>query len=161
MDVSPDGGATESPFGDGSPRDRDEAPTADPFQDPNGAAEPESDGSSNYLLLSLLAAVLIVAFATALALVLRRRAEDPGPAGLPTGDREREGPPPSDGSAGTPSSTLAPGWYEHPEHPTVQRYWDGSCWTGEHRFAPPDWQSADTSRGNDEPPTRPGAGGNR
>lgn len=28
-----------------------------------------------------------------------------------------------------------PGWHAHPEHETVQRYWDGTCWTGEHRFA--------------------------
>lgn len=27
------------------------------------------------------------------------------------------------------------GWYAHPEHATVQRYWDGTAWTGEHRFA--------------------------
>lgn len=27
-----------------------------------------------------------------------------------------------------------PGWQAHPEHPTIERYWDGHQWT-EHRFA--------------------------
>lgn len=34
-----------------------------------------------------------------------------------------------------PPEDREPGWHEHPQHPTVQRYWDGAAWTGEHRFA--------------------------
>jgi hypothetical protein len=38
--------------------------------------------------------------------------------------------------ADAPPDGAAAGWHQHPQHPTVQRYWDGSGWTGEHRFAP-------------------------
>jgi uncharacterized RDD family membrane protein YckC len=34
----------------------------------------------------------------------------------------------------TPTSPVVPaGWYQDPENPTAQRYWDGSAWT-EHRI---------------------------
>jgi len=35
-----------------------------------------------------------------------------------------------------PSDGAHAGWRAHPQHPTVERYWDGTRWTGEHRFAP-------------------------
>ena len=34
-----------------------------------------------------------------------------------------------------PPASSTPAWHPHPEHPTVERYWDGESWTGEHRFA--------------------------
>jgi hypothetical protein len=33
-----------------------------------------------------------------------------------------------------PPERSTPGWHAHPEHSTVERYWDGQRWT-EHRFA--------------------------
>jgi hypothetical protein len=38
--------------------------------------------------------------------------------------------------ADEPPDDRAAGWRPHPQHPTVQRYWDGTAWTAEHRFAP-------------------------
>lgn len=40
----------------------------------------------------------------------------------------------------------AAGWYRHPEHPGVERYWDGASWSGEHRFAPVPDQPATAAR---------------
>lgn len=34
----------------------------------------------------------------------------------------------------SPTGPQRAGWHRHPGHPTVERYWDGSRWTGEHRF---------------------------
>lgn len=32
------------------------------------------------------------------------------------------------------SSPIRPGWYPHPEHEHIERYWDGERWSGAHRF---------------------------
>ena len=49
-----------------------------------------------------------------------------------------------------------PGWHMHPQHPTVERYWDGEAWTSEHRFAQPvpgDDERRDASPEDDTAPS--------
>jgi hypothetical protein len=53
---------------------------------------------------------------------------------------------PAASADGQPPDDREPGWHPHPKHPTVQRYWNGAAWTGEHRFAPTDDPGAELMR---------------
>jgi Domain of unknown function (DUF4190)/Protein of unknown function (DUF2510) len=33
-----------------------------------------------------------------------------------------------------PPASSTPAWHPHPDYPTIERYWDGEHWTGDHRF---------------------------
>jgi hypothetical protein len=46
---------------------------------------------------------------------------------------------------GSPPAFTAPGWHPHPDYPSIERFWDGWRWTGEHRFAGTPAESASPS----------------